>query len=119
MPLEDLVTWYTTPKNLMLTEGDNVGLATYEYPGLYDVHWYYRSARGRDAINLGKRMVGVLFEHHGAEVLRGLIKVRLKASRWACRQLGFKSQGILTYPDGDVNEIFVMTKADYMEGKGN
>lgn len=115
-PISLLEDWWKEPRHLMLVEDDNVGLATFEYPGLYDVHWFYQSARGRQAIALGRRMIGKLFEEHGAECLRGLIRTELKASKWACRQLGFKSHGIVSYPEGD-SEVFCMTKDQYLEGQ--
>ena len=116
VPIRDLEIWWKLPRNIMFVEGDNVGLATYEYPGMYSVHWYYQSARGRKAITLGKEMCRLLFEEHGAQVLRGLIKDYLKASRWACRQLGFKSHGLVEFPNNDVNELFIATKKEFLEG---
>jgi len=117
-PVEDFVTWFNLPRNIMLVEGRDVGLVTYEYPGVYAVHWYYQDARGRDAINLGKRMVSECFEKYGAETLRAFIRTDLKASRWACRQVGFKSSGIIEFSDGDKNELFFMTKQEYLTMKG-
>lgn len=117
--IEDLATWITMPNNIMFIEGRDVGVASFEYPGLYTVHWYFLDARGREAIDLGKRMCSLLFTEHDAELLRGLIKEELRASRWACRQLGFKSLGKITFADGDVNEMFVATKNEFMKGLNN
>lgn len=117
VPVSDLEIWFQRPHNIMFIEGNNVGVASFEYDGLYSVHWYYQSARGREAINLGKAMVGELFENHGAKALRAFIKTRLKASRWACRQVGFKSYGLLTFADGDENELFCLTKEEFNKGK--
>lgn len=108
--IPDMDTWLSRPLNVMLIKGDNVGMASYQYDGVYVVHWYFQSARGREAINLGKEMCQALFDECGAKTLIGLIKKHLKASRWACRQLGFKSQGFITYEDGDENEILSMVK---------
>lgn len=101
---------------MFISEKD-VGLATFRSPGVYDVHWYYQKARGREAIKLGKAMCGLLFKEHGAQILRGFVKKHLKASRWACRQVGFKSMGFLTFADGDENEVFYLSKADYEKDK--
>lgn len=106
--------WFSLPTSYMFVEDDNVGLATLEYPGVFSTHWYYK-CRGRDAINLGKRMCANLFENYGAETLRAFIRVDLKASRWACRQLGFKSHGIITFPDGEDNELFIATKEEFLK----
>lgn len=112
-PAKDFITWFRLPRSIMLAEGRNVGLATYECPGIYSVHWYYQDARGRDAIILGKKMLGEMFDKYGAEIIRAFIRVDLKASRWACRQLGFKSLGILTFADGEDNELFAITKKEF------
>lgn len=106
------------PQNLMFTEGDNVGLAIYDYDKVYTVHWYFK-VRGKEAISLAQDMIGNLFENYGAEVVRGLIKTRLKAARWACRKVGLKSYGFLTFLDNDENEIFFLTKTEYLEMKRN
>ena len=111
---DDFRLWFENPRNLMFTEGRNVGLATYEYPGLYSVHWFFE-VRGRKAIDLGKRMVKNLFENYGAEVVRGFIRVDLKASRWAARQIGLKSFGIVTFADGEDNELFCVTKKEFLD----
>jgi hypothetical protein len=112
--VEALKHWIEMPRNRMFVEGDSVGLATYEYPGLYSVHWYFK-VRGKDAINLGKRMIAHLFNHSDAKAIRGLIKTRLKAARWAARQVHFTSVGVVTYPDGDENELFCMTKDEFFQ----
>ena len=115
---EDFKRWFENPKNLMFAEGRNVGLATYEYPGMYSLHWYYE-VRGREAIELGKKMVRNLFDNYGAETLRGFIRMDLKASRWAVRQVGFNSYGILTFPDGEDNELFMVTKDEFYKKEEN
>ena len=117
-PLEDLATWYTLPKCLMLIDGQDVGLATYDYPGVYTVHWYYQS-RGRDAIELAKKMCALMFTDYGAQALRGIIKHRLKASRWATRQVGFKSTGFVTDAHGEECEVLCATKDEFLKGLTN
>jgi len=108
--------WFDKPKNLMFADGDNVGLATYEYPGVYSVHWFYQ-VRGREALDLGRAMCQNLFDNYGAETLRAIIEKRLKASRWATRQIGFKSHGFVTTAEGE-EELFFATKAEF-EGNNN
>lgn len=118
-PIEDFVTWFSRPKNMLFLDGNNAGIASYQYPGVYMVHWYF-SVRGRQAIDLGKAMIKNLFENYDAETVCALIKTKLKASRWAARQVGFKSQGIVMYPDGDENELFTLTKDEFLNsGKEN
>lgn len=110
---EDFKTWFNRPGNVMFSSGENVGLATYEYPGVYSLHWYF-TVRGRDAINLGKAMIVKLFKDYGAETVRGFVREDLKASRWAARQLGLKSYGVITFADNEPNELFIATKDDYL-----
>lgn len=117
LSIEDIEKVLSKEDNLMFISGRNAGLAIYDAPGIYTVHWYYE-ARGREAINLGKDMIGLLFANHDAKLLRGLIKTKLKASRWACRQLGFKSYGTIMFPENDENEFFCMTKLEYDTMKG-
>lgn len=94
--------------------GENVGLATYEFPGLYTVHWYF-TVRGRDAINLAQAMLKNLFENYGAKGVRGYVRTDLKASRWATRQVGLKSFGLITFADGEEHELFYVTKKDFLD----
>lgn len=118
MSLDDIEKILAKPENIMFLCGNDVGLAVYDYSGVYTVHWYYVSARGRKAIELGKAMIGRLFNNHGAQTLRALIRKELKASRWACRQLGFKSFGFLEFPNNDTNEILCLTRQGYYDMKG-
>lgn len=116
-PIEDLKTWFETPENIMLTEGDSVGLGTLEYPGLYNVHWFY-SVRGRKALNLGRAMIRFLIEHKDAKAVRGWIRTDLRASIWAARQIGFKSLGVFTDQKGEY-ELFCMTKDEFYKDELN
>lgn len=112
---DDFKIWFDNTNNLMFADGENVGLATLEYPGVYTVHWYFK-VRGRDAIELAKRMLKNLFENYGAETIRGIVRVDLKASRWGARQVGCKSVGIFKFADGEDNEVFIVTKDDFLKG---
>lgn len=116
-PQEDFIKWFNMPSNLMFVEGDNVGLATYEYPGVYGVHWYF-TCRGREAIELAKRMIKNLFENYDAITIRGMVKENLRASRWATRQVGLKSYGMVDDPKFGRNEMFITTKEEFL-GKVN
>lgn len=107
----DFQGWLDNDKNYMLVCGNDVGLATFEYPGLYNVHWFFTS-RGRDAIRMARSMLSEMFTKYGAEAVRGLTPANLKAARWASRQVGLKSYGVVHYPDGDY-ELFIMTKEEF------
>lgn len=105
------------PRHLMLVEGKDVGLATFEYPGVYTIHWFFE-ARGRKAINQARAMLGYLFKNTDAKAVRGLVDVDLRASAWAARQVGCKSLGKITSPTGEY-ELFCMTKDDFYKDELN
>lgn len=117
-PIEDLVTWFENPKHVMMVVGDNVGLCTYEYPGLYNAHWFY-TARGKEAIDLGKAMIRYMFENKDAQVIRGMIRLDFKASRWATRKVGLRSLGIIPAPHQKFDyELFYTNKEEFLN-EGN
>lgn len=97
----------------MLAEGENVGLASFEYPGMYTCHLYFK-AKGREAIKLGRAMLVHLFDNYDVKAVRGLIKVRFKAARWAARQMGWESLGLVSFPNGD-DELFYGTKENFTD----
>lgn len=97
--------------NIMLVDGDNIGLATKEYPGVYTVHWFYK-VRGREAIRLARKMLDHMFTKYGALAVRGVTKTDMKAARWASRQVGMRSYGFVQFKDGE-HELFCMTKEEF------
>lgn len=109
----DFKGWLEDLNNIMYEEDGSVGLCCWEYPGVYTVHWFYK-VRGKEALNLARKMIKDLFEDKNVKTLRGLTEVSLKPARWAARQLGFKSYGVETFPQGDY-EILILTKKDFYE----
>jgi len=108
--------WLEDRRNIMLTEGDNVGLATHEYPGVYTVHWFF-TTRGRGAINLARDMLNEVFKNTDAKTIRGLTPVNLKAARWLAKQVGLTSHGVMQFADGKECEVMFITKEEfYSEG---
>lgn len=107
----DWQAWLDNHRNVMLVEGENIGMGTYEYPGLYNVHWFY-TVRGREALNLAKEMLDHLFTNYDVQAVRGLTPVEVKGARWLARQVGLTSYGILEFPDGPY-ELFCMTKDEF------
>jgi hypothetical protein len=110
-PHFDYEGWLANKNNVMWLDGDDVGLATFEYPGVYTVHWFFVS-RGRQALHTAKAMLGKMFDEYDAKILRGLTPVNLKAARWLAKQAGLSSYGILDFKDGP-HEIMCITKQDY------
>ncbi len=110
----DWKSWVEDSRNLLFEEDGAVGLATYEYPGFYTVHWYFdEKHRGRKAIKLGKEMIQAVFDH-GAFAVRGLTPEDNKAARWAVRQVGLKSYGLIRTLSG-MHELFCISKEDWIK----
>jgi hypothetical protein len=109
----DCQEWLDNYKNIMMIEGDNVGLATFEYEGFYTVHWVFKSARGRAAINLARTFLDYGFQN-GIHTYRGLTRENYRAARYLARQVGFTSYGLIQYPDEAVpHELFILTKEEF------
>jgi hypothetical protein len=103
--------WLSYPKNMMYREGDSVALATYEYPGMYTLHWFFK-VRGREALNLARKMLTIFFKESDAKAIRGLTRKDLKQACWAARQLGMTSWGDIQIND-DRYELFTLTKDEF------
>lgn len=100
--------------NIMYVEGDSVGLLSFEYPGFYTGHWFFQ-VRGREALNLATEMLNDLFKNYDAKVVRGITPIYNQKAIRAAKLLGFKSHGIVSYPDGDC-ELLTLTKEDLKHG---
>lgn len=112
----DCEAWLNNYKNVMLVEGNNVGIATYEYPGVYTVHWFY-NVRGREAIKLAREMLDEMFNKYGCETARGLTPTNLKAARWLAKQVGLTSYGMMTCTNGEEVELMFITKEEFNNGR--
>lgn len=124
----DYDAWIGNRKNVMyVIDNGDVGLATYEYPGLYNVHWFFNQTRGKAAIKLAQEMLDALFQDEGAQIVRGLTPVDLKPARWLAKYIGFKSYGVVKCPEDDgpnegFCELMLLTKHEFYEnykGKTN
>lgn len=107
----DWKAWLDNHDNIMLVEGDSIGLLTYEYEGVYNPH-YFLKERGRAALDLTKRMIAQAFRDYDVKVMRGITPADNKAARWAARQVGCTSHGLVSAPEGDY-EIFILTKDSF------
>lgn len=112
----DWAEWLKDTRNVMALKGENVGMATFEYPGVYNVHWFF-TARGKEALQLAKEMLDYFFQNYDVKTIRGLTPVSIKGARWLARQIGLKSYGILEYPDDEPYELFCMTKEEFYNGR--
>jgi len=103
--------WLSNPNNAAIVEGENVGFAELKDCGVYWVHFCFHTARGRQAVDLTKRMLSFLFDEVRYNSLVGLIAEDNRKARWLIRQVGFKSVGMTDTPNG-VCEMFIFTRKD-------
>lgn len=107
--------WLADHRNMMYTEDGNVGLATFEYPGVYNLHWLFVT-RGRGAFDMANRMLYKFFTETDCKTIRGLTPVDNRAACWLARQIGCTSYGTVECLTGP-HELFLMTKEDFMDRK--
>lgn len=96
----DVEDWFSKENNYALIEGDNIAFGEYKSPGVYWVHFCFDTARGREAINLTKRMFKRLSRDCPLKIGIGLIGVNNKKAKWLIRQVGFKSLGEIDTANG-------------------
>lgn len=106
-PDTDFQAWLSNMHNVMLVEGDSVGLAVHEYPGVYTGHYLFRVG-GRQALNLAREMMLWMVDNQGAKAFTGITPVDNRAARWFNRHLGFKSYGVVDTVRGS-HEMFCIT----------
>lgn len=105
----------------MVVDDGDVGMGTFEYPGLYNVHWFFKS-RGKAALLQARAMLDYLFTNFEVQAVRGLTpmndteNIRYAGARYLARQVGLKSMGILEFSDGPY-ELYCMTKEDFYNGR--
>ncbi len=96
---------------LWLTDGYNILGATEWADKTYEIHWLMRD-KGRKAINAGIDFLRHLYEEHDARVVVGQTPAHKRAARWFSRQVGGRSNGIITTELGEV-ELFSLTRQDF------
>jgi hypothetical protein len=104
--------WVANHQNIMYVVDDDVGLATYDYPGVYTAHWFFVS-RGRKALDVAFAMYDDLFNRQNAKAVRGVTPVRLKGARYLAKRIGFETVGFETWPDGEECEIMVLSRDEF------
>lgn len=112
----DNKSWLENPENLAYAIGDDLGLASFDYPGVYSVHWFFKS-KGRAAIEVCVTMLDKLFGEHGAEIVRGITPMDNKPARRLAKYVGCETLSIETYPDGEDYEIMVLSKERFLQFK--
>lgn len=109
----DTTAWLANKKNWMFEKEGSVALFTYEYPGVYSGHWFFKY-RGRAALNFAKEVLTEFFNTSDAQAIRGLTPVVNRAARWAARQIGMQGYGMVVINDKEY-ELFCMTKKEFFE----
>lgn len=108
--------WIEKTENVAYTIGDDVGLATFDYPGLYAVHWFFKS-RGKQALRSAVAMLDDLFTNYGAKAVRGVIPLANAPSRRLSKYLGFETVLIDKFADGEDYEIMLVSKETFNQFK--
>jgi hypothetical protein len=94
--------------NVLLKDGDNLGLFEYDSPGVYSGHYLFRSG---GAYERARAMIACMFSEHGARVIKGLTPVDNTAALRLTRKLGFTSYGTIDTVAGEM-ELSILTKDD-------
>lgn len=100
--------WLATPGNIMAVYGEDVGLATFDYQGLYTIHWFFKS-RGKEALIAGKALLQFLFDNTDAVALRGLTAIDNRPARRLAKYFGFETISIEEFWDGP-HEVMILYK---------
>lgn len=109
--------WIADTDNVCFDDGNgNYGAFEFNYPGVFTGHYFFKTARGRAAIDLSRAMLGCLFDQYGAKAVRGLTPVDHKAALWMNRHLGFKPYKIVQTEAGP-HQVFVLTKDEWDNAK--
>jgi hypothetical protein len=99
--------------NVILVEGEDVGIAVQEYPGVYTGHFFLKSG-GRKALDLVREMMKTMIKEYGCRCFRGITPIDKKAARWFNRKLGFHSHGIVETERGP-HELFLLTAEEFIQ----
>jgi len=105
--------WLENDKNIAVTNGKgSYGLLNYEEEGTYTGHHFHPlGVRGREALSISKEMLAFLFTFPEVRIMRGLTPLDKKEARWAARQLGFTSLGVLPSLDRPC-ELFILHRSE-------
>lgn len=105
--------WLLDEDNIALTDGEgNFVLFQAELPGVVQGHYFFEKARGKEAVELSRDVLELVFTTYGIQTIFGLTPVHKKGALWLSRHLGFKSYGQVQTPIG-LCEKFILTKEEY------
>lgn len=106
----DLEDWLEAPRNIAICNNDcDLALFTFVYEGVFEGHYFFNEARGKEAIKLSKEILEFFrkLQNGVFTVVRGLVPLENKAAAWMSRKIGFNSAGIVDTINGQC-ELFVL-----------
>ena len=107
----DIDQWFRTEGNYTLIEDENIAFGQLKSRGVYWVHFCFHTAKGREAIDLTRRMFKEFCRACPVETAIGIINMKNKKARWLIRQVGFKSLGEVDTEKG-LCEMFYSKRVD-------
>lgn len=108
----DYEEWIEDTTNIILQEGDSLGMFSHEYPGVFSGHYFFK-ARGKEALTIARNMLVEIFTNYGAKMIKGTTPVNNKGAMWMNRQLGFTSHGIIEDPVNGDGELFCLSLDEF------
>ena len=93
------IDWVRDSRNVALFLGDDLALFDYEYPGVYEGHFFFQS-RGKEAVLTAKIMTRKMFEEYGAHMLVGYTPLHLRKACVIASAAGWHYGGIKLTPYG-------------------
>jgi hypothetical protein len=105
--------WSEGTPNIALTDGNgNFTLFVFEYPGVYQGHYFFEVARGGYAEELSKEALRQMFSREDVKAIFGLTPINHKGALWLSKRIGFTPQGIVDTTRGPC-QMFTLTKEEY------
>lgn len=113
--LED---WVLNPRNVALTNGDDVAMfeRQWQLPKTVAGHYFFTS-RGKGAIAAATSFLHEIFTGpYDVEIIVGLTPVEHKAALWMNKRLGFKEHGDVD-TDAGLHRFVILTKQEWLQQK--
>lgn len=105
--------WLEVEENIALTDGKmNFTLFEKSEDGIYTGHYFFGTARGKEALSVAQEFLNYLFTNYNIGVVRGFTPLEKLGARWLSRKLGFKGYGVVSTLNGPC-ELFILTKQEW------
>lgn len=101
--------WLSNPLNVMFVEGESVGQAEFNAPGVYTMHYYFNNLHGKKARDLARKMIREMFNNYEAKILRGITPIENRPALLMARMVGCQSLGFVSRGD-EKFEVFYITE---------